>query len=108
MFKFFSRIKKLMMLLKAIDTISINDETKQITLKFKNNLLLEANDSIVMRSGKHIVVKTGNKDNGLLFLNPMLEESDSVEQITEQSTQDHIKSTRKMNSMGQTDDPCSI
>lgn len=107
MITFFKKIKQLLKLLDCVDYVKIDDHD-QITIRLSKNVLIDVEGSAVFRSSNHMVVKSGNDNNGLLFLNPLLENSDDVQDIIKQSKHDHLKRSEEFNSANNNESPCSI
>lgn len=100
----FDTIRKISKLLKVIDKVEIREDSDQIRIVFKKNLLISTDESILFSSGKHMILKTGSLEPGLLFLNPSIESVDNVDSSVDQSKKDQEHKRRKINQIDYSSD----
>ena len=93
-----------------VDHIAYDETNRQTVVKFNNNVIFDTEGSMVFRSGAHTIIKTGSNKTGLLFLNPDVENSDSVDDIITESLYDQQRKYSDMVSKQNisSDDPCGI
>ena len=105
MFKFFRKLSKL---IKIVDKIDINEDSKQIHVVLKKNLLISTEENILFSSGKHLILKTGSKEPGLLFLNPKIESVTDVSKSVEESELDRQRKNPTIRKVDHGKNDCDI
>lgn len=105
MIQFFRKVSKL---LRLIDKIDIKEDSEQVHVTFKKNLLISSEDNILLSSGKHMIIKTGSNEPGLLFLNPSIENVSDVNTSVEQSEHDREMKRQHVNKKQYPDKDCEL
>ena len=105
MFAFFRKLSKL---IKLIDRIDIKEDSEQIHIVFEKNLLVSSEENILLCSGKHMIMKTGSQEPGLLFLNPSIENVSDVSKSVEESELDRNKKKKTINKIDHGKKDCDI
>ena len=100
--------RKLLKLIKLVDKIDIEEDSKQIRVIFRKNLLVSTDENILFASGKHMIIKTGSKEPGLLFLNPKIESTSDVSKSVEESELDRKRHQQQINKIDYGKKDCDI